>query len=118
MHLGLLFDLYRTPRSIKTRFRKVTNLRVSHFFDRVVAVFGSSPMEVDSSVAAVCSALHVPYLTSHPVMASGSGGNLMSRKFAVHLGPSQSDLISAVKDTIDQLKWTQVALLSHRETGE
>ena len=37
---------------------------------RVVAVFGSSPSELDSSVASVCSALHVPYLTSHPVKVS------------------------------------------------
>ena len=82
-------------------------------------MFGSSPAhEVDSSVASVCSALHVPYLTSHPILASSSSTMLNSRKYAVHLGPSQNDLISAVKDTIDQLKWTRVALLSHRETGD
>ena len=83
---------------------------------RVVAVFGSSPVDVDSSVAAVCSALQVPYFTTHPVLTSSD--NRVSRRFAIHLGPSQNDLISAVKDTIDQLKWTEVALLSHRETGD
>ena len=96
------------------------------YYYRVVAVFGSSPSNLDSSVASVCSALHVPYLTasSHPVMAGSSSGNVdnlassSSRKFAVHLGPSQNDLIQAVKETIDQLKWTEVALLSHRETGK
>ena len=82
---------------------------------RVVAIFGSSSSEIDASVASVCSALSVPYLTSQPY----SGNNLMlSRKFAIHLGPSQHDLITAVKETIFQLKWTEVALLSHRETGE
>ena len=83
---------------------------------RVVAIFGSSPLLVDSSVASVCSALKVPYLTSHPVLASAE--NIQARKFAIHLGPSQNDLIRAVRDTIDQLKWTELALLSHRETGK
>ena len=83
---------------------------------RVVAVFGSSPSLVDSSVASVCSALKVPYLTTHPVLASSE--NIQARKFAVHLGPSQNDLIQAVKDTIERLKWSEMALLSHRETGK
>ena len=83
---------------------------------RVVAVFGSSPSLVDSSVASVCSALKVPYLTTHPVLASAE--NIQARKFAVHLGPSQNDLIQAVKDTIERLKWSEMALLSHRETGK
>ena len=81
-----------------------------------MAVFGSSPTEVDSSVAAVCSALQVPYLTTHPVLTSAD--NRVSRRYAIHLGPSQNDLISAVKEAIGQLKWSQVALLSHRETGD
>ena len=85
-----------------------------------MSVFGSSPSALDSSVASVCSALQVPYLTTHAVEASSTGGSNLgsTRKFAVHLGPSQNDLIGAVKDTIDQLKWTEVALVSHRETGE
>ena len=83
---------------------------------RVVTVFGSSPSLVDSSVASVCSALKVPYLTTHPVLASSE--NIQARKFAVHLGPSQNDLIQAVKDTIERLKWSEMALLSHRETGK
>ena len=71
---------------------------------------------MDSSVASVCSALKVPYLTTHPVLASAE--NIQARKFAVHLGPSQNDLIQAVKDTIERLKWSEMALLSHRETGK
>ena len=82
----------------------------------MVAVFGSSPAEVDSSVAAVCSALQVPYLTTHPVLSSSD--NRVSRRYAIHLGPSQNDLIQAVKDTIERLKWSEMALLSHRETGK
>ena len=51
--------------------------------------------------------------------ASDVDSNLgQSRKFAVHLGPSQNDLIQAVKATIDQLEWSELALLSHRETGK
>jgi hypothetical protein len=80
-----------------------------------VAIFGSSPSVVDSSVASVCSALRVPYLTGHPVNINSLDSN---RKFAVHLGPSQNDLIDVVTATIGQLKWTDLALISHRQTGE
>lgn len=81
---------------------------------RVVAVFGSSPSSVDSSVASVCSALSVPYLTTHPVMTPN---NVESRAFAVHLGPSQNDLIAAVTQVANELQWTELALISHRETA-
>ena len=107
--LLLIFDISNKRRWIWC----LLFLSISH---RVVALFGSSPLLVDSSVASVCSALKVPYLTSHPVLASAE--NIQARKFAIHLGPSQNDLIRAVKGTIEALKWSELAFLSHRETGK
>jgi hypothetical protein len=88
-------------------------MKTKHPISRVVAVFGSSLPSVDKSVGSVCSALHIPYLTTGlaPIDRAKSD-------FVLHLGPTQMDLILAVTALVEKLKWEQVALVSHRETGK
>ncbi len=78
---------------------------------RVVAVFSatSSPA-VDSSIASVCSALHVPFfVTSSP-----------SRHFfSISLGPSPEQLAMAVVDlATNALQWKMMVLIVHTQSGK
>jgi hypothetical protein len=80
---------------------------------RVVAVFGSSLPSIDKSLGSVCSALHIPYLTTNMAPV-----NRVKSDYSLYLGPTQMDLIEVVVAIIEKLKWQEVALVSHRETGE
>ena len=77
-----------------------------------MAAFGSSLPTVDQSVGSVCSALHIPYMTT-----SLAPVNRPKTDYVLHLGPTQTDLIEVVAAIIDKLNWDEVALVSHRETG-
>jgi hypothetical protein len=77
-----------------------------------VAVFGSSLPSVDQGIGSVCSALHIPYLTT-----SLAPVNRAKTDYVLHLGPTQTDLIEVVAAIIDKLNWEEVALVTHRETG-
>jgi hypothetical protein len=59
-----------------------------YILSRVVAVFGSSDPLVDRSVGSVCSALHIPYLTT-----AFAAINRAKTDFVLHLGPTQMNLI-------------------------
>jgi hypothetical protein len=44
--------------------------------------------------------------------------NRVKSDYSLYLGPTQMDLIEVVVAIIEKLKWQEVALVSHRETGE
>ena len=77
-----------------------------------MAVFGSSGQTADHSIGSVCSALHIPYLTT-----SLAPVNRPKTDYVLHLGPTQTDLIEVVAAIIQKLNWDEVALVTHRETG-
>ena len=92
---------------------------------RVIAIFGSSPANVDLSVASVSSSLHIPHLTTSLKRVEdevlGRPSNLdmdMARQYSIHLGPSQYDIVSAITDMVQRLGWSNLALITHRETGQ
>ena len=79
-----------------------------------MAVFGSSPDVIDASVSSVCSALHIPYLST-----GGLGTNVApsNGQFVVRVGPQARDLVNAVEKLVKKLEWTEVAYIVHRKTG-
>ena len=102
---------------------KYTNEFFNH--SRVIAIFGSSPANVDLSVASVSSSLHIPHLTTSMKRVEdevlGRPRNLdmdMARQYSIHLGPSQYDIVSAITDMVQRLGWSNLALITHRETGQ
>ncbi len=87
----------------------------------VMAVFGSSSPLVDSSVASVCNALRVPYLTTSmrpvsPPAASASGSAPDS--FVARVGPLSWHVSRAVRDTVKEMKWRDVAVIVHKDSGK
>ena len=91
-------------------------------FYRVIAIFGSASPEVESSVSSVCSSLHIPHLTTsmkkfeNEVKSQSRNLDRMTA-YSIHLGPSQQDLVTMMADVVKRLKWTNVALITHRTTG-
>lgn len=79
-----------------------------------MAVFGSSDREVDTSVASVCSALHIPYLTTGTSFALDDN----SGKYTVQMGPQATHLVQAVHSLVVTLGWKDIAFIVHRKTGE
>lgn len=79
----------------------------------VMAVFGSSDREVDTSVASVCSALHIPYLTTGTSFALDDN----SGKYTVQMGPQATHLVQAVHSLVVTLGWKDIAFIVHRKTG-
>ena len=79
----------------------------------VFAVFGSSSPAVDASVAGVCNALHVPYLSTLTKTEGGGGGGFVAR-----MGPVSRHLSMAVRDLVGEMAWREVAVVVHRESGE
>ena len=59
-------------------------------------------------MGSVCSALHVPYMTT---------GTESSGEYVVRMGPMQEEVIQAVVDLVTEMKWTEVALVAHRQSG-
>ena len=52
-------------------------------------------------------------------MTTGHAGiDRINSKFILHLGPTQMQLVEAVAALVERLKWDEVALVSHRETGQ
>ena len=83
-----------------------------------MAVFGSAPDLVDTSVGSVCSALHIPYLTTGSVQVKDEFTYVDPQDyFSIHLGPTQRDLVRAVTDFVREIDWKTVALISHRPSG-
>jgi hypothetical protein len=89
-----------------------------------MSIFGASSPVVDDSVASVCNTLRVPYLTtatattsrprsSTPPGSGGSGG----RSFVVHVGPLTWHVTRAVRDTVKEMGWRDVAVVVHKESG-
>lgn len=80
----------------------------------VMAVFGSSPSVVDSSVGSICSALHIPYLTTGGLGAHVAPSN---GQFVVRVGPQARDLVNAAEALLKKLEWNEVAYVVHRKTA-
>ena len=92
---------------------------------RVIAIFGSSSPEVDSSVSSVCSSLHIPHLTTtmqklenEVKSQSRNIDHNLNGHYTIYLGPSQHDLVSMIADIVKRLNWRNMALITHRETGK
>ena len=87
-------------------------------FCSVVAVFGSSSAAVDASVAGVCDALHVPYIsTLTKTTESGGGGGGGGGGLVARIGPSSRHISMAVRDLVGDMSWRDVAVVVHRQSG-
>ena len=92
---------------------------------RVIAIFGSSSPKVDSSVSSVCSSLHIPHLTTtiqnveNEIKSQSRSEDPNSRgHYSFYLGPSQHDVVTMIVDIVKRLQWSNLAYITHRETGK
>ena len=83
----------------------------------VVAVFGSSSAAVDASVAGVCDALHVPYISTLTKTEAGGGAVGVGGGLVARIGPSSRHISMAVRDLVGDMSWRDVAVVVHRKSG-
>ena len=86
-------------------------------FCSVVAVFGSSSAAVDASVAGVCDALHVPYISTLTKTTEGGGKGVVGGGLVARIGPSSRHISMAVRDLVGDMSWRDVAVVVHRQSG-
>ena len=82
-------------------------------------MFGSATESVDGSAKSVCSALHVPYLTTSMLKVKDELSYVPDEAVPpISLGPTQRDMVQAIADFVGQMGWNKIALISHRATGD
>ena len=79
-------------------------------------MFGSSSAAVDASVAGVCDALHVPYISTL-TKGEGGGGGVGGGGMVARIGPTSRHISMAVRDLVGEMSWRDVAVVVHRQSG-
>ena len=58
--------------------------------------------------------MHIPHFSVHPYSDDSSSGGMTEGLFSLFMGPTKWDLVNAVMEIASELKWRNVALVTHK----